>query len=274
MRLGGSLRRRRSGVKWTIRYGKKATGLKAYLPANFRDPRFFLWVALVSILGFGGGYVLSTKVFFPAPPPPGDVARVPDLSGQDQGQANAALSGVGLFLGVVDSLRHPSVPEGAVVGQSPLPGQLAGVGDTVRVALSLGPERRPVPDIMRLRADRAWTVLEASGFQVLVDSVESEVPRGTVLTMEPEAGTEATVPLEVRLTVSMGPPMVELPLLVGLREEEAIAVLDSIGLTLGEVETRFRFGRDQGLVVGQEPPAATLVERGSPVHLVVGRRGG
>ena len=171
-------------------------------------------------------------------------------------------------------LPTPTIPEGIILGQSPLSGQLSLVGDTVRVAVSLGSEERPVPDVMRLRADRAQIVLEATGFEVVVDSVESEFPRGSVVAMDPEAGTEATVPREVILIVSMGPPMVEMPLLLGLQEEQAIEVVDSMGLGVAEVETRFRFGRDQGLVVEQEPPASTLVERGAAVRLVVGRRGG
>ena len=154
------------------------------------------------------------------------------------------------------------------------PGQLSLVGDTVRVAMSMGPETRPVPDVLRLRADRAQTVLEASGFSVVVDSVDSEMPRGGVVVMDPEPGTEATLPREVQLTVSKGPPLVEMPLLLGLEESEAMAVLDSLGFEVGEVETRFRFGRDQGLVVDQDPPAMTMVPQGSFVHLVVGRRGG
>jgi beta-lactam-binding protein with PASTA domain len=64
-----------------------------------------------------------------------------------------------------------------------------------------------------------------------------------------------------------------MPLLLGLPEAQATSILDSLGLSLSEVETRFRFGRDQGLVVEQEPPAAAMVERGSAVRLVVGRRG-
>jgi serine/threonine-protein kinase len=91
--------------------------------------------------------------------------------------------------------------------------------------------------------------------------------------MDPEAGTETTIPQEILLTVSMGPPMVEMPPLLGLSEEEALAVLDSLGLEVESVETRFRFGRDQGLVVEQEPSESTMVERGSAVRLVVGRRG-
>jgi len=103
--------------------------------------------------------------------------------------------------------------------------------------------------------------------------VESGRPRGTVVAMTPDAGTEATVPHGILLTVSRGPPMVEMPLLLGLRQEEALLVLDSLGLNATDIQTRFRFGRDQGLVVEQEPPATTLVERGGAVRLVVGRRG-
>jgi beta-lactam-binding protein with PASTA domain len=71
----------------------------------------------------------------------------------------------------------------------------------------------------------------------------------------------------------MGPPEFEMPLLLGLSEEQARSVLDSLGLILSEVETRFRFGRDQGLVVEQEPPASATIQEGASVRLVVGRRG-
>ena len=274
MRLGGSLRRRRTRVKWTVRYGKDRAGIWGYLASRFGNPRFLWGAGILALVGFFGGYLLATRVVFPAPPPPGDVERVPDLSGETAGGASGLLAPAGLVLEVVDSLRHPSASAGLIVGQSPLPGQLALVGDTVRVALSLGPEERPVPDVTRLRADRAQTVLEATGFIVVVDSMESELPRGTVIAMEPEAGTEAVIPNEIVLRVSLGPPLVEMPLLLGLREEQATEMVDSLGLNLSEVETRFRFGRDQGLVVEQEPAAGTLVERGSAVRLVVGRRGG
>ncbi|MBT8395731.1 MAG: PASTA domain-containing protein, partial [Gemmatimonadetes bacterium] len=71
----------------------------------------------------------------------------------------------------------------------------------------------------------------------------------------------------------MGPPEFQMPRLIGLSEEDALAVLDSLGLVVGEVETRFRFGRDQGMVVEQEPPARSMVQEGATVRLVVGRRG-
>jgi len=280
MKLGSSIRRRREigreAFSWKrILPGKlrKESGRRPYWWAVLADTQTLFMLGVLAVVGFAGGYLLSTRVVYPLPPPPGDLSPIPNLTGDLPAEAADTLAATGLILGSVDSLKHPTVPAGRIVGQSPLPGQLSLVGDTVRIALSTGPEQRPVPDVLSLHVDWARTVLETSGFVVMVDSLESDVPRGGVVSMTPEPGTEATIPMDVHLSVSMGPPEFEMPLLLGLSEDQALSLLDSLGLNVGEVETRFRFGRDQGLVVEQEPPAATLVQEGSTVRLVVGRRG-
>jgi len=291
MRLGGSIRRRRrggergfsvkglfplKGFSWKVLFPKKPGGEGDGDGHGWRlpiDRRTLLILGILASGGFAAGYLFSTRVLYPLPPPPGDLSTVPDLSGVSPENASDTLLALGLVLGPTDSLNHPVVPMGRVVGQSPLPGQLALVGDTVRVTLSTGAERRPVPDVLRLTGDWARTILETAGFQVRVDSINAENPRGDVVAIDPEPGTEATIPTEVRLFVSTGPPEFAMPLLVGLSEEEALAVIDSVGLVVGAVETRFRFGRDQGMVVEQDPPAAAMVREGSAVRLVVGRRG-
>jgi serine/threonine-protein kinase len=177
-------------------------------------------------------------------------------------------------VGTVDSLHHPSLDSGRILGQSPLPGQLAKPGSGVRVTRSLGPQLRAVPDVRNVPANRARIVLETSGFVVRMDSVDAEIPRGRVVETVPEPERTVALPAEIRVAVSRGPPLVAMPMVLGLQEAEAVAVLDSLGLTVGEVEEVFRFGRDQGIVVEQEPPADTPLERGSAVRLAVGRRGG
>lgn len=291
MKLGSSIRRRREGdgtgfsLKNLFSGGKggnsrkrnpeqkETSGKEGRWWGVLGEPRALAALCVLAVLGFGGGYLISTKVVYPLPPPPGDLKPVPNLAGERPEEAADSLAAMGLVLGAVDSLAHPSIPAGVIVGQSPLPGQLFLVGDTVRIALSTGPEQRPVPDVLRLQGEWARTILETSGFVVSVDSVESDDPRGGVVGMRPEAGTAATIPMEVRISVSMGPPEFEMPLLLGLPEEQARSVLDSLGLLLRDVETRFRFGRDQGMVVEQEPPSGTKVQEGSDVRLVVGRRG-
>jgi beta-lactam-binding protein with PASTA domain len=61
-----------------------------------------------------------------------------------------------------------------------------------------------------------------------------------------------------------------MPFLLGLEEPLALALLDSLGIVF-EVESVFRFGRDQGFVVEQEPASDSLLVRGSDVRLWVGR---
>jgi beta-lactam-binding protein with PASTA domain len=73
--------------------------------------------------------------------------------------------------------------------------------------------------------------------------------------------------------VSTGPPVVPMPFVLGMSEDEARLLLDSLGLVVSEVEEVFRFGRDQGIVVQQEPASDMELERGSNVRLQVGRRG-
>lgn len=276
MRLGGSLRRTRGGSK------KKASPTRSAKPSARKKKRPTAsggWGRVAALLagfavaGWGGGYAISTQLLFPAPPPPGDLFEVPDLRGLGMASARERLAGANLTVGVVDSLHHPSVNAHLILGQSPLPGQLALSEGPVRVTLSLGPEMRSVPDVRRIAEARASIVLETSGFVVSVDSISSDLPRGRVVALDPRPDSVVALPAQVRLLVSRGPPLVSMPLVLGLEHAEAVAILDSLGLVVGAVEEVFRFGRDQGIVVEQEPPADTRLRPGTEVRLSVGRRG-
>jgi beta-lactam-binding protein with PASTA domain len=87
-------------------------------------------------------------------------------------------------------------------------------------------------------------------------------------------GSILEVPGTVRLTLSRGPPMVPMPYLLGIPQAQAIDSLLVLGLAVAQVDTVFRFGRDQGIVVEQDPPPDSLVRRGAGVRLSVGREGG
>jgi serine/threonine-protein kinase len=272
VKLGESLRRTRRargglGVRW------KGKGLR--LESQEGDAWILAgWHVAVAVLGLFGGYLVATRIVFPAPPPPEDLVTVPDVRGVDVERGQQDASEVGLTVVATDSLHHPTARTGAVLGQSPLPGQMALPGTVVRVTTSLGPQLRQVPDLVLVDADRARIVLETSGFIVSMDSVEAELPRGRVVEMNPGPDATLALPAEVLILVSRGPPLVTMPDVLGLEESEALAVLDSLGLVVSEVREIFRFGRDQGIVVEQEPPSDTLVERGTAVRLAVGRRGG
>ena len=270
MKLGSSIRRRRfrsdgrfqwpETKKW-VRIGR----LKLSGEAGFV-------AGAVVALGLVLGYVVSTRLLFPMPPPPGDLFEVPDVRGLDRSVALDMIARAGIVAAVTDSFRHPTALRGEVLGQTPLAGQLSTTTNTVALTVSLGPVRRPVPDVVRLGLNSARTVLEASGFIVVVDTLLAELPAGQVVEVLPEAGTEVDLPMEVLVLVSTGPPLIPMPLLLGIEQANAEILLDSLDFELTEIEYRFRFGRDQGRVVEQFPPPDSLVGPGSRVRLVVGRR--
>mgnify|MGYP001272241608 FL=1 len=255
MKLGSSIRRRqvrrlRSIPKWR---------------------GAMIGIVLMAV-GVGSGYSFSTKVWFPIPEPEGDFLGVTNLRHLDQAEALKQIASLGLNGLVVDSFRHPTVISGQILGQHPLPGQLSSPGDTVELTVSLGPIRRAVPDVTRISFEAAVSVLESSGFGVVIDSLEAELPLGQVVEILPEPGTEVDLPMEVRVAVSKGPSLIAMPLLLGVEQERGEEILDSFGLVIEEVTSRFRFGRDQGRIVEQRPKADSMVIPGASVSIVVGRR--
>ena len=272
MRADGFLRTRRPRWRKRRRRRRRKRTARRRKAALATMRRRALRIALASFLAFGGGYVLATQWLFPAPKPPQRLLKIPDVQGLPLEEAREKIEGAGLAFSGADSVGHPSIEEGKVLGQTPIPGQLLLPGGAVRVAVSLGPERRAIPDVSLLRGDRARTVLETTGFAVAVDSVENEAPRGTILTMDPAPGTETTLPHEIRLVVSLGPPMIPMPFLVGLGNAQAFERLDSLGLLVEDRGTTLAYRRDL-FVIDQDPPPTRLVPRGSTVRLVFGSRG-
>ncbi len=272
MKLGGSLARRRRSRRDksrgpTAEASNRQRGQRGY-------PRLWFSVLMLALIGWFGGYLITTQFIFPTPPPPGDLFEVPDISGGGLATARERLAGAGLVLGEIDSLLHPSVPEALIIGQSPLPGQVLSPESQVRVTVSLGPQLRSVPDVLGLTEERAQIVLESSGFLVSRDTAEADLPQGSVLEVFPPPDTIIPLPAEILMIVSTGPPLVAMPLVLGLDREAALVLLDSLGLVVSEIAEVFRFGRDQGVVVEQEPASEMELERGAEVRLKVGMSGG
>lgn len=225
---------------------------------------------LLAGAGAGAGYAVSTIWLFPSPAPPPPLQGVPELRGSHIGAVPALLADSGLTAGRVDSVRHPAAPAGSVIGQDPLPGRTALAGAEVRVTMSMGPEIRSVPDVTRLSGGRAVATLEAGGFVVRVDTVESDTPAGRIVAIDPAPGTETTMPGLLLLQVSRGPPTFPMPDLLGYGEYEARSFLAVLGLTVTEVDRRYSI-LNVNRVFGQNPEPNTDVALGTRVRLIVGQ---
>ena len=274
MGLGSSIRRRRKDDSGPAGTGTGArrrarTRRRGLAGASRSAGRRAGLALLVASAGAFAGYCVSTGFYFPAPEPPASLQGVPDLQGVVMAHALQSLADSGLVLGGIDSVLHPYAPRGTVIGQRPLPGRTAAPGAAVTLAVSSGPAVRAVPDVTRMPGERATAVLVAAGFAVLVDTVDSDNPAGQVIAIDPPPGDSLLLPGSLRILLSSGPPTFPMPDLAGMDEVRAAALLDSLGLVVGDVERRFSL-LNQDAVFAQSPLPGALVERGRSVDLVVG----
>ncbi len=116
---------------------------------------------------------------------------LPPVAGMPFAAANTTLTALGLKVTRVDAFSD-QVPAGQVIGQQPQPGRVFR-GDTVRIAVSKGPEFVPVPQVARMPVAKAQTTLTKAGFRVQVKRNPVFVGLNVVVTQTPAAGTRARV---------------------------------------------------------------------------------
>ena len=138
----------------------------------------------------------------------------------------------------------------------------------VTLTVSAGPGTAQVPSTAGLSRGEATRKLEAAGFEVAVQGVNSDaVEEDLVIRSEPGGGETATKGSTVTLFVSRGPRLVKVPVLVGSQRRIAVQQIRGRGLEPGVEEEES--SSPPGEVIRQSPSAGSEVEPGSTVTIVV-----
>jgi serine/threonine-protein kinase len=205
-------------------------------------------------------------------------AEVPKVTGRTLERAETRLEGEGFKIGEPREVRSDAPPE-TVLEQDPIPGEVsldcAFVGffcskPEVILTVSKGPGSAEVPSTAGLPAGEATAKLEGAGFEIQVDRVNSEsVEDGLVIHSDPPGGTTATRGSTVVLTVSSGPKLAKVPVLVGSQRSVAVQKTRSAGLVPSVTEADS--SEPQGQVIRQAPSAGSRIEPGSTVSIVVSK---
>lgn len=236
-------------------------------------PRWLRWSAPLGVaaLLFFGGYLAASAWLSPGgrAPDAGPLTEVPELVGLSDADARARASDFGLEYRVRSAVAHPRAPEGAVLAQSPIPGQRVRPGAPVSVTLSQGPETHTLPDVSGLSERQATIVLERLGYEVAARRSTHPLEAGRAFGTEPSAGAELAVPADVILLVSDGPGLAEVPDLTGRHIDDALQLLEGADLTLGAISYDPLAADAPGRIVGQYPPGGYALRRGDPVEVRV-----
>jgi serine/threonine-protein kinase len=239
--------------------------------AYFDERRLLKYIIYCGLGGFFFGYLLILLLFFPGFGRSA-IVTVPDVRGMTQNAARRALERAGLEITRGNTLNNPRVQAGRVLSQVPLPGQEASRGSDVRVILSAGPNLRPVPSIASLDKDEAISLLQRMGFQVRLRHVVNMAEEGTLLAIDPRAGTQVPMPGVVVLNISAGPPKILTPSVLSTTREAAAAALQAAGLRLGRVSYDSASTAPLGDVVAQSPAAGDSIRMGGAVRITLSGR--
>ena len=220
-------------------------------------------VALLIALNSGGGDDDT-----PAAPTVVTVA-VPDVVGQDQAAATAALQAEGLTVGAVTSEPDDTVETGQVIRTDPAAGETLDEGSAVALVVSAGPNPITVPRVVGLTEDDARANLESQGFTGSINSqqVESLQDEGTVVSVDPAAGQQVAPDTSITLQISTG--TIALPDVAGQDQATAETTLRTAGLTVITPQNVERDDVAAGTVVSTEPGANTQVTADTEITVLI-----
>ncbi|HET7508978.1 MAG TPA: PASTA domain-containing protein, partial [Solirubrobacterales bacterium] len=241
-------------------------------PLEDRERNWWLWGLLVAaiVIGILVGLALTRDT----------TTKVPNVTGTPLNVAVTLLQQNGFQVGEVVRVERQA-PANEVLEQEPAASPPAKQADEncafitffcskpkVNLTVSAGPGQAKVPTTAGETQAEATKSLEAAGFQVAVQKVNSKtVEEGLVIHTEPKSGATATKGSTVTLVVSRGPKLVKVPVLVGSQRRAAVESIRSRGLTPSVSEEEN--AAPKGQVISQSPSAGSEVEPGAAVTLVV-----
>ncbi len=199
----------------------------------------------------------------------GKNVSVPLLIGKSVPEASKLLSDVGLSLDVQGEEHDDKIPPGSIMQQDISEGQKVEKGSSIHVLVSRGKASFTIPYLEGMAISDVELTLMNSGLEMgKVTRVHSDtVEKDVVIAQRPLSGTSSEK--KVNLLVSLGPYEIsyKCPSFVKMTIEDARKIAGALGIKLIEQESG-------NTVVSQNPPAGSVIKKGDPVEVALGRKRG
>ena len=223
------------------------------------------WIAagLAVLLGIASWWVLIG---------PGASVKFPSVVGATTEQANSTLTALGLTTTVVEERFDEDIAKGRIISTDPFAGDSIAVGGTVKLVVSKGAERYTIPSLVGLTPEAAVNLLAKSPLKVgeITEVFNGKVPKGFVISSNPEQGTRVKRDALVDMVVSKGVETFNLASYVGTNGEQALTELTEAGFN---VTTTYAFDEKvmPGEVISQNPAAGSALAKGTAVEIFVSK---
>ena len=162
----------------------------------------FLWVTLLLLIVFLLSALTAMRFAIH-----GREVTVPDFQGKTPSEARRIADDLGLTAQIEREYYSPSVPRGKVLSQMPAPGTVVRRGWGLRLALSLGPQRVAIPQVIGESERAAAISIDERGLNLGPTATLqiSRVPAGQVIAQNPPPNaTDVSAP-KISLLVANDP---------------------------------------------------------------------
>ena len=132
-----------------------------------------------------------------------------------------------------------------------------------------------VPDVIGKPVAQARTELRKKDLTLAQNGTESSdrFEKGLIVRQDPAAGSRIRVTRAIQVFTSSGSGTVVVPDISGKNLDEALTLLQAAGLTKGRMTQVHTPRLPAGRILDQRPAPGAIVERGSPVGLLLSQGG-
>jgi eukaryotic-like serine/threonine-protein kinase len=162
-------------------------------------------------------------------------------------------------------------PADVVVGEAPAPKTVVPQQSVVHINVSKGLKPVSVPDVTGQPFANAKSALQGQGFTVTRVDIQSDQPKGVVVSSDPPPGTSVPKGSKVALSVSKGPGTTQIPDVTGQNQTDATAILKGAGFAVAVVYQPVTDPGSDGIVVSQDPVGGQQGTTGEIVVITVGQ---
>ena len=197
--------------------------------------------------------------------------EIPDVSGMDAAAAVSELEKAGFKVGDQKQVPSADIAAGKVIKTDPAAGTKADKGSSIVVEVSSGVAQVQVPNLHNMDEAQAIKALESAGLKGArgTSKFSTTVEKGKIMEQNPPAGGTVDAGTIITYVISDGAEDPTMPEVVGMTEDEAIAVLRDLGLKVLVGSRQSSDSVEAGRVISSNPNPGVKVGAGSQVTLVI-----
>lgn len=191
-----------------------------------------------------------------------------DLAGKDPKEATDALTALTLVISGTNEVFDELIPAGKVVSTDPVGGTSVKRETPVTILVSKGPAPVDVPPIIGTLITDATTTLTALGLttETIREDFDDSVA-GTILSTDPIPGTSVPKGTVLKVVLSKGPVLVDVPNVVGMDVATATSTMQAAGFQVKAVNKLTVAILNK--VYSQNPAAGSKAPKGSVITLEI-----